>query len=281
MDRDGAGQRVWIDGAEADSVPADDRGLAYGDGLFETMRFRGQGLPLLDRHLRRLREGAQRLRISLDLEGLSQEIGRFVTSADIGEGVLKLIVTRGDGARGYRVDASKPARRILISRPLNLHPPSWHTEGVTIRHCDMRLGASPALAGIKHLNRLEQVLARLEWNDEQIAEGLMSDQRGRIVEGTCTNLFVVSGGRLLTPVIEHCGVAGVMRGYILEVAAHQLSLQTEQVHCERALLAAAQEVFLCNAVVGVWPVRRLGTREWPLGAVTRRVQANVAQLFAT
>jgi 4-amino-4-deoxychorismate lyase len=134
---------------------------------------------------------------------------------------------------------------------------------------------------MKHLNRLEQVLARLEWDDAQIAEGLMCDQKGRIVEGVSTNLFLVSGGRLLTPVIDHCGVAGVMRGFILDVVAPELALNTEQVHCERALLGAAQEVFLCNAVIGVWPVRQLGAKRWPLGPVTRRVQAHVAQFLAS
>ena len=149
------------------------------------------------------------------------------------------------------------------------------------RHGETRLGSNRALAGMKHLNRLEQVMARMEWDDPQIAEGLMSDQKGRIVEGISTNLFLVSGGRLLTPAIEHCGVAGVMRAHILQVVAPQLALHSEEIQCERALLSAAQEVFLCNAVIGVWPVRQLGTARWPLGPVTRKVQAHVAQFLAS
>lgn len=273
--------RVWVNATETNLVPAEDRGLAFGDGLFETMRLHGARVPLLERHLQRLQHGALRLRIALDIDELRAEISRFLSSSGTDEGILKLIVTRGDGGRGYRVEAGSEARRILMQRPLAPHPAQWWSEGVSIRHCDTRLGSNPALAGMKHLNRLEQVLARLEWDDAQIAEGLMCDQKGRIVEGVSTNLFLVSGGRLLTPVIDHCGVAGVMRGFILDVVAPELALHTEQVHCERALLGAAQEVFLCNAVIGVWPVRQLGAKRWPLGPVTRRVQAHVAQFLAS
>lgn len=273
--------RVWVNATETNLVPAEDRGLAFGDGLFETMRLHGARVPLLERHLQRLQHGALRLRIALEIDELRAEISRFLSSSGTDEGILKLIVTRGDGGRGYRVDAGNEARRILMQRPLAQHPAQWWSEGVSIRHCDTRLGSNPALAGMKHLNRLEQVLARLEWDDAQIAEGLMCDQKGRIVEGVSTNLFLVSGGRLLTPVIDNCGVAGVMRGFILDVVAPELALNTEQVHCERALLGAAQEVFLCNAVIGVWPVRQLGTKRWPLGPVTRRVQAHVAQFLAS
>ncbi len=273
--------RVWVNATETNLVPAEDRGLAFGDGLFETMRLHGARVPLLERHLQRLQHGALRLRIALEIDELRAEISRFLSSSGTDEGILKLIVTRGDGGRGYRVDAGNEARRILMQRPLAQHPAQWWSEGVSIRHCDTRLGSNPALAGMKHLNRLEQVLARLEWDDAQIAEGLMCDQKGRIVEGVSTNLFLVSGGRLLTPVIDHCGVAGVMRGFILDVVAPELALNTEQVHCERALLGAAQEVFLCNAVIGVWPVRQLGAKRWPLEPVTRRVQAHVAQFLAS
>ena len=273
--------RVWVNATETNLVPAEDRGLAFGDGLFETMRLHGARVPLLERHLQRLQHGALRLRIALEIDELRAEISRFLSSSGTDEGILKLIVTRGDGGRGYRVDAGNESRRILMQRPLARHPAQWWSEGVSIRHCDTRLGSNPALAGMKHLNRLEQVLARLEWDDAQIAEGLMCDQKGRIVEGVSTNLFLVSGGRLLTPVIDNCGVAGVMRGFILDVVAPELALHTEQVHCERALLGAAQEVFLCNAVIGVWPVRQLGAKRWPLGPVTRRVQAHVAQFLAS
>ncbi len=272
-------ERVRVDGAERDSVPALDRGLAYGDGVFETMRCVGGRIPLLERHLERLGNGAGRLGIALAGGDLREEIEGFATGGGSADCVIKVIVTRGDGAGGYRSDPATPARRILVARAPAEHPAAWWNEGVTVRHCEMRLGTNPALAGIKHLNRLEQVLARREWDDPQIAEGLMADQRGRIVEGIASNLFLVSGGRLLTPFIEHCGVAGVMRAHLLQTVAPELGIATAEVHCERALLAAAQEVFVCNAVSGVWPVRRLDRQRWPFGPVTRRVQEHVARLF--
>lgn len=270
---------VRVDGAACDSVPAHDRGLAYGDGVFETMRCVGGRIPLLEPHLERLGNGAGRLGIALAVGELREEIEGFASGSGAADSVIKVTVTRGDGAGGYRCDPAVPARRILIARPLAAHPAAWWSEGITVRHCEMRLGSNPALAGIKHLNRLEQVLARREWDDPQITEGLMADQRGRIVEGIASNLFLVSGGRLLTPFIETCGVAGVMRAHLLQAVAPELGIATAEVNCERALLAAAQEVFVCNAVIGVWPVRRLGRQRWPLGPVTRRVQEHVARLF--
>jgi 4-amino-4-deoxychorismate lyase len=283
MDHGVAWQRTWVNAEETQSLCVDDRGLAYGDGLFETMRCQAGMIPLLERHLARLADSASRLRIAIDIDKLRDEIGRFCSHpADGAQGsVVKLIVTRGRGGRGYAAPAEGESTRILLQRALPAYPQSWWDEGVAVRYCDMRLGTNVSLAGIKHLNRLEQVMARLEWNDPDIAEGLMADQKGRIVEGVSTNLFLVTGGRLITPSIEECGVAGVMRGLILEEAPRLLSIPSVTGRCERALLAAAQELFLCNAVVGVWPVRRLGSRNWSAGPITRKVQAHVAALFCS
>lgn len=269
--------RVSINGQAEAALPATDRGLVYGDGLFETMRLVRGAVPLLSRHLARLETSCKRLEIAVEMEQLRAEIDRFLDSLPPAEdsGVIKLIVTRGAGGRGYRAPADSRPTRILIRQPAPDYPAAWWSEGVAVRYCDMRMGANPRLAGMKHLNRLEQVLARMEWSDEDIAEGLMSDAKGRLVEGISTNLFVVSGGRLLTPAIESCGVAGVMRQFILDEAVPQLGISAEVKNCERAVVIAAQEIFLCNAVIGVWPVRKLGDKAWSVGAVTRRIQAHV------
>jgi 4-amino-4-deoxychorismate lyase len=271
-----------VDGERGAAVGPQDRGLAYGDGLFETMRFVAGRIPLLERHLARLRRGCDRLGIVIDEDRLRAELAQALAAlaGELAQGVLKLIVTRGAGGRGYRVPAGVAPTRVLIASALPEYPPDWSAEGVRVRFCELRLGASPALAGIKHLNRLEQVMARREWDDPDIAEGLLADARGRIVEGVVTNLFVVSGGRLLTPPIDTCGVAGVMREHILADVVPRLGVPVVEAACERAVLGGAQEIFLCNAVVGVWPVRRIGARELQAGPVTRRVQAHVAALFA-
>ena len=275
--------RLWVNGEPGGALSPLDRGLAYGDGLFETMRLAGSRIPLLDLHLRRVVRDCERLHIALDQERLRQEIAEFVSANSAGlesGGVVKLTVTRGVGGRGYRAPVDAASTRVLFASELPKQPREWWTDGVSVRFCEMRLGSNAALGGIKHLNRLEQVLARAEWDDPDVAEGLLTDQRGRVVEGTCTNLFVGSGGRLVTPVIDSCGVAGVMREYILEEAARSLAIPVSTAACERSMLGGAQELFLCNAVVGVWPVRRLAGRSLVAGPLTRKVQAHVAALFA-
>ena len=276
------GSLCWVNGEPGGAVSAFDRGLAFGDGVFESMRFNSRGIPLLEYHLQRLREGCERLGIALDCDHLRAEVDTVLGSigANHPRGVLKLIVTRGMGGRGYAAPVDAVASRILLVSGLPQHAPAWAADGVKVRFCDMRLGNNAALAGIKHLNRLEQVMARREWSDPDIADGLLADARGRIVEGIATNFFIASGGRLVTPVIDSCGVAGVMRRHVLEVVCPALGIPVSIAACERAMLGGAQEMFLCNAVVGIWPVRRLAARALPVGALTRKVQAHVAALFA-
>jgi 4-amino-4-deoxychorismate lyase len=277
-----AGALCWVDGTRGATLSPFDRGVAFGDGLFETMRFAGTRIPLLDLHLARLARGGARLGIPIDETTLRAEIDAALQDvvAMLPQGVLKLILTRGAGGRGYRAAPDMVPTRVLLASPLPENPPSWTSEGVVVRFCEMRLGANPLLAGIKHLNRLEQVMARREWDDPDIAEGLLADARGRVVEGIATNIFVVSGGRLMTPPIESCGVAGVMREYLVSRGAPALGIPLAEAACERAVLGGAQELFLCNSVIGVWPVRRLAARDLPVGPVTRRIQAHVAALFA-
>lgn len=273
---------VWVNGERGAAVDPRDRGLAFGDGVFETMRFGSSGIQLLDFHLKRLREGAARLRLVHEPAVLEPEIRAAleVVRAQQPDGVLKLVLTRGIGPRGYRVAPGTMCTRVITASALPSNPPEWSVEGVSVRFCDLRMGSNPLLAGVKHLNRLEQVMARLEWDDPAIAEGLIADARGRIVEGVSTNVFFVSGGRILTPVIDTCGVAGVMRQYLLEKAPEIVGQGIEVVSCEKGMLTGAREVFLCNSVIGVWPVSRLGERNIPVGSISRRIRDHVQRLFA-
>jgi 4-amino-4-deoxychorismate lyase len=144
-----------------------------------------------------------------------------------------------------------------------------------VRWCDARLAEQPLLAGIKHLNRLEQVLARAEWTDPDVAEGLMRDVHGRLVCGTMSNVFIVIRDQLVTPALVRAGVAGVMRAALL-AAFRQSGAAVVERDVEPAELAAASEVFLSNALIGAWPVRSLEQLRWPVGAWARRAQAWVA-----
>jgi 4-amino-4-deoxychorismate lyase len=268
--------KVLVNGLPQTHIAVADRGLHYGDGLFETIAVRA-GIPQFwERHWQRLARGCRRLGIEeVNPQKLWDEARRVC--AGIEQGVLKLIVTRGEGGRGYRPAQRGSATRIVAIYPWPDHPITHWQEGVAVRVCDTRLARNPALAGIKHLNRLEQVLARREWEDPQIAEGLMLDENGHVISGTMSNLFVVKHERLVTPLLEDCGVEGVMRGMIRDLAA-ELTISYEETVVKLDELWLAEEVFLCNALIGVWPVRRIQQQPYNVGPVTRRLAERLGSL---
>ena len=258
-------------------LPVHDRGLAYGDGLFETIRVVGGQAKLLDRHLQRLIDGCQRLSIPVDDAEMHRELVQFCQVLE--QGVAKLIVTRGSGQRGYAPPQPCQPQRLLLGAALPAYPLQHAESGIRIFPCETRLAEQPRLAGIKHLNRLEQVLARAEWSDPAFAEGLMRDTSGRVVEGVFSNLFMVIAGGLRTASLTRCGVAGVMRAEIMARASQQGLAVVEGDIGYRELLQA-DEVFLCNSLYGIWPVTGLAERVWPVGPLTRKLQAVVADLLS-
>jgi 4-amino-4-deoxychorismate lyase len=273
-------ERVLINGEPADRVSSADRGFQYGDGLFETVAVHAGRPRRFERHLARLARGATRLSLPLPpAELLRAEADRLCAGSD--RAVLKIIVTRGRGGRGYACGDSAVPTRALRLLPWPERPASCAREGIDARLCATRLGRNSRLAGIKHLNRLEQVLARAEWGDEY-AEGLMRDDTGALIEGTMTNLFLVRSGVLVTPDLSQCGVEGVMRSEALE-AAPALGIATRQERVTLDDLAHAEEVFVTNSIIGVWPVRHVdlsaaGRAALALrpGPVARRLQEALA-----
>ncbi|MEN2397155.1 aminodeoxychorismate lyase [Pseudomonas halotolerans] len=259
----------WVDGQPADVLSLKDRGLAYGDGVFETIAVRNGELVLPERHLQRLGLGCQRLAFKVDMVTLAAELRAYAQR--LGDGVLKLIVTRGDSLRGYGADPSAPSRRILQGSPPAAYPVAHAEQGVCLFPCTTRLSEQPLLAGLKHLNRLEQVMARAEWRDAEHAEGLMLDTSGRVIEGVFSNLFLVSEGELVTADLSRCGVAGVMRAELLYQAESQ-GIVTHITDISLEQLRLADEVFVCNSVYGVWPVRACGSARWSTGPLTRKLQ---------
>ncbi len=266
----------WLNGQPLGAGLQRDRGLAYGDGLFETIAVRRGQPRLLERHLQRLATGCQRLRIPCDIAQLDAEIRAY--AALLGEGVAKLLLTRGDGLRGYAPPAEPEVRRLLLGSPAPAYPTVHADQGITLYPCATRLACQPLLAGLKHLNRLEQVLARAEWSGTEYAEGLMLDQEGRPIEGVFSNLFLVHAGRLLTPALDRCGVAGVMRGLILDVAARE-GFEAEVLPLSLDDLLQADEVFLCNSQFGIWPVRRYAAANWSVGPLTRKLQGSINEIL--
>ncbi|MFZ5722789.1 MAG: aminodeoxychorismate lyase [Pseudomonadota bacterium] len=271
----------WIDGRPAALLPADDRGLAYGDGLFETIRVVGGRSQLLELHMQRLLRGAGVLRLPLDIDEVFAETRAFLAdqaAAGRGDCTVKLLLTRGSAGRGYRPLPEVQPRRLLLAFPPAVWPSTHAAEGIALYECTLRLSVNPALAGIKHLNRLEQVLARGEWYDDRYAEGLLCDIDGRVIEGTMSNLFLASDGVLVTPRLHRCGVSGVMRGFLI-ARALALGIPVSERDVTRADLESADELFVCNSNIGIWPVREIGSRRREPGPLTRRMQAEVELLW--
>jgi 4-amino-4-deoxychorismate lyase len=238
--------------AAVDTVLAGGRGLAYGDGVFETMRAVGGAIPWWPAHRARLARGAARLGIAMPSDDALDAALRDLLR-DHPDAVVKLVLTRGSGGRGYAPPADAPPVWLLSASAL---PPAPRAGGLVLRWCELRLATQPALAGIKHCNRLEQVLARAEWRDAGIDEGLLRDVDGDVVCATAANLFVLRDDRWWTPLVDRCGVAGVCRGWALDALdATERRMTPDEVLSSQALV-------LCNAVRGILPVARLGDHAW-------------------
>ena len=223
-----------------------DRGLAYGDGLFETMLAVDGGIPWWDAHWRRLAAGAARLDIALPGEALLHSAATGLLGQ--GRQVLKLILTRGDSGRGY-LPGDGPPTSIL-----SVHPaPAADTAPLALHWCETRMARQPALAGLKHLNRLENVLARAECARAGRVEGLLCDEQGNVRCATAANVFALIGGVWHTPDVSTAGVAGVARAQLL---ALEPGIRVTEL--SREMLEGAEAVFLSNAVRGMMAVDRIG-----------------------
>lgn len=263
-------------------IPIADRGFQYGDGVFETLAVDNGEALLLARHVQRLTAGCQRLGIDApSSETLCAQVQRLADTG--GRGVVKLIVTRGDGARGYGPQGAGPTRVVAARYPWPERCDELARTGVAVRLCKTALARNPSLAGIKHLNRLEQVLARAEWDDQRYAEGLMLDTEGHLVEGTMSNVFLVVDGALLTPDLSDCGVAGIIRDVVIELATQITGRPVSVGTVTTTSLANADEVFLCNSVIGLWPVTRVEQFTLPIGQLTLELSRALirAKAFAT
>jgi 4-amino-4-deoxychorismate lyase len=277
-----AGLSVLIDGAAAGGLSPLDRGLHFGDGVFETIACLQRRPRFLSLHLERLVHGCRVLGFPPPAaELLREEVVRLAAGHE--RSIVKLIVTRGPATvRGYAVSGDARATRVAIRYPWPVDDPVLQQHGVSVRVAAMRLGENPALAGLKHCNRLEQILARGEPQAAASTEALLLSRSGKLVSGTMTNVFLVDGPpqspRLRTPAIDLCGVAGVMRRVVLREAA-RAGVEVSECALWPADMAAATEVFLTNARVGIWPVARLEERTLSPGPVTRRMQSLLAPLL--
>lgn len=268
---------MLVDGSLAAVVDVRDRGLQYGEGVFRTVRVIDGRPKWWQAQLDKLAADCQRLSIPCADASVWQADWAALGPVK-GQGVLKLLVTRGSGPRGYRPPAGNPSRRILMFHPQPANAPG-QDPAVRARLCALRLGHQPLLAGIKHLGRLEHVLARAEWDDPAIAEGLLLDLDGRVVSGVMSNLLVWRGTRLSTPRLHRCGVAGVTRDLVwrqaradnIEMVEHDMTLRD---------VLDADEVMLCNSLMGVVRVARLDQRVWTRPVISPRLVALLEKVEA-
>jgi len=269
--------QTWIDGVPGVSVPSDDRGLQYGDGLFETILVRDGRPRFLEAHLTRLMLGLARLGVPFEsIDALRADIACAAAQAP-SVAIIKVIVTRGSSRRrGYAPEEGARPRRIVALWPTVLTPSV--ASGVVLGIAHSRAATSSALAGLKHLNRLENVLAAAE-----IAEGefdvIMVDFAHRVISGSSCNLFVVNAGRLATPHVDTAGVAGVMRGIVLREAP-RLGIGCELRALTLEDVTNADEVFATNARAGVVPVARVGEHPIRMMDLSLKLRAHVESLDA-
>jgi 4-amino-4-deoxychorismate lyase len=260
-----------VNGQEQDAIDLADRGLQFGDGLFETLCVRAGQARYWERHMARLQAGCARLGLPPpDLQRLHFEVGHLIRQQP--HGVAKILLTRGVGGRGY-----SPPEEVEVNRIVRYLPrPPIPVEGLRLARCTTTLGRNPRLAGIKHLNRLEQVLASRELAALEADEGLLADSDGLVIEGTRSNLFLVRDGIVSTPDLGQCGVAGILRSALIDTCAR------EGIACDiRALnwsdLEEADEMFMTNSLMGIQPVTRWEGRELRTGALTRQLQQLITQ----
>lgn len=264
---------LLINGNPTEKISVMDRGLQYGDGLFETIAVVNGKPRLWKRHMVRLARGEQRLKLpAQDKNKVLEEASSLISGQ--GRAVIKLVVTRGQGGRGYRPSSAPETSRILSLHPWPDCPSSWYEKGIALRVCRTRIGHSKILAGLKHLNRLEQVLARQEWDDPRIPEGLMLDENGHVVEGTQSNLFFLKDGLLFTPSLANAGVAGIVRELVLEIAK-ELGIDCRVTTVRLADVSSADALFITNSLLGICPVSSLAGKPFDIQLIPTLLTSSV------
>jgi len=262
-----------LNGESKQSIECSDRGFQYGDGLFETIEVLNSTPVFLQQHLQRLIDGCHKLLLPIPDKALLRKEAFEITQSSK-RAVLKLIYTRGSGGRGYRQPETAQPTRLFSLHPSPEYPENYSQVGITARFCNNPLGLNPSLAGIKHLNRLEQVIACAEWDDVNIQEGIMLDINEQVIEGTMSNLFLIKDDVLYTPRIDNCGVKGVLRDIVISIAhSHHIKVVEKEIGQQDVLLA--DELFITNSIIGIWPIKQLEQQHYNTGNITKKLQ----QLF--
>ena len=268
----------WFrDGRLCSTISVDDRAVQYGDGLFETVAIRNGEPRLWNYHVERLQTSAARLSLEAPNEpalrsGLLSALD--LAQADRTRCTAKIVLTAGQGPRGYRRTGSSQTTILTGISDARALPDDCYLEGVDLRLCNTRLAVQPQLAGMKTLNRLEQVLARSEWSNDAVFEGLTLDTDGRLICGTMSNVFLITNRGMVTPAMTRCGVSGVMRRHVLTLLDEAgIGCSVRDVSVDE--LWSSDGIFISNSQFGVLPARRCGEHTWLPGESYQRLAAMV------
>lgn len=267
--------KILVNGEETDSIPVTDRGLQFGDGVFETIRIHQGKAVWWQQHIDRLLDGCRRLHFSglPDVMTLQKEVNELLAGCKTG--AIKIIITRGNSNGGYAAAEDSIPNRVMVFTP-GLRHQSMAEQGIVLGVCEQPISGSQSLSGVKHLNRLEQVLARLECQKNNWDEGLMLDDRHRVIEGCMSNLFIWQKDRLFTPLLKHTGIKGICRERII-LLAEENGLKVEQCELDLGDLQHSDGLFVSNSLIGIWPVVRykclqIKERQFEINANTRLLQ---------
>ena len=255
---------------------ATDRALLYGDGVFTTIAIKDQKALLIEEHFERLVNNCQQLKINnLPLNEIKVSLSSAIEN--IHQGIARITVTRSSGERGYLCANPNPVFWITISQ-WPAHIELFRTAGIKVRYCEQRLSQNPSLAGIKHCNRLEQVLARNEWQSDDYQEGLMLDTEGHLIEGTMSNLFLIKNNQLITPKLALSGVKGIMRQRVIEMAESEgIEVIITEVRPEN--LTTADAAFVTNSVIGIWSINQIENYTFTKSPLIEQLQQSLYKLI--
>ncbi len=259
-----------INGKAFDQIEVFDRALHYGDGVFETIAIQDGKVLCFDEHLNRLEKGCKKIKIPVqDKKIIKNEILSLTENTD--RAVVKIIITRGQGGRGYKIPDNIESTRIISLFPWPDYSSELSIFGIKTKLCNYRYSNNPVLAGIKHLNRLEQILARAEWGDKKIIEGIVMNSDNYIIEGTMSNIFCILEKTLYTPDLSLCGIEGIVREKIINLAG-KLKFKIEIKKITLDFLLNAEEIFMCNSLIGIWPINSIDEKLFLEHKETQRIR---------
>ena len=267
-------KKTLVNGKAGDSISVYDRGFLYGHGLFETIAVQQQQPLLLEAHLQRLETDASRLGFTAPITQIKQDIEALAASVEYG--AIRVTLTCGEGGRGYATPDNLQANRIVSLFEWPPYVDEYRNSGIHLGIAEYNLANQPLLAGIKHLNRLEQVLIRQQWQNSW-QEAIVCDEQGNVIEATQANLFIVNiDGCIHTPEINKCGINGVMRNTVMQYAA-KIGLDVVEKTMSLTDVQNAHEIFVTNSIIGIWPVSHFRDNHYPNRQISQTLLEELIQ----